>query len=296
MRGNARLKRANRVGQDEHRSNRPAADRDRTLVILLRGFLHRLRQLGVRDARPSQKCFARPRRRDTERRALHQLHVQLRFQAAHALGDRRLRHTEFARRGANAACLGDGEEMTLSALISRASAHPSRIEYAANSPGTFPHLATELLASHANVQFTYVPYKGVAQALPDLAGGRISMVVEGLAGLSGAIKARQIQPLAVTSSARLPNFPDLPTVSETLRDYRAIGWFAVLSRRGTAEPILARLHEELARVLASKDAESALHGLSSYPRPMNREALTAFIHEEHKLWGDVVRRIGFKPK
>lgn len=188
------------------------------------------------------------------------------------------------------------EAPTLAALISRASAHPSRVEYAANSPGTFPHLATELLASHANVQFTYVPYKGVAQALPDLAGGRISMVVEGLAGLSGAIKARQVQPLAVTSSARLPNFPDLPTVSETVRDYRAIGWFAVLTRRGTAEPILARLHEELARVLGSKEVESALHGLSSYPRPMSREALTAFIHEEHKLWGDVVKRIGFKPK
>jgi tripartite-type tricarboxylate transporter receptor subunit TctC len=178
------------------------------------------------------------------------------------------------------------EAPTLSALIARAGAQPGGIEYAANSPGTFPHLATELLAARANVQLTYVPYKGVAQALPDVAGGRIVMVVEGLAGLASAIKAREV---------RAPNFPDLPTASETVRDYRAIGWFAVMARSGTPESVLTRLHEELSRVVASSETASALQALSSYPRPMSREALAAFIRDEHKLWGDVVKRIGFKP-
>ena len=105
---------------------------------------------------------------------------------------------------------------SLAELIAYAKANPDRINYAANTPGTFPHLATEYFSQRAGIQMHFIPYKGSSPALADLIGGRLDLVVEGVAALGGAIKGGQLRPLGVSSTRRDPTLPDVPAIAETI--------------------------------------------------------------------------------
>src|SRR5205085_12678400 len=111
---------------------------------------------------------------------------------------------------------------TLEQFITLAKKRPGEILYAANNRGSFPHLAGEFFRHRAGIELTFVPYPGAAAGLQDILGGRISMIVEGPSALSGALQAGSIKALAVTSTTRLPNFPDLPTVAETIPGLRVV--------------------------------------------------------------------------
>ncbi len=178
-------------------------------------------------------------------------------------------------------------------LIAYARANPGKVTYAANTPGTFPNLATEYFAQQAQVQLHYIPYKGSAAALPDVIGGRLDLIVEGVAALGGAIKGGQIRPLAVTSMRRDPTLPDVPAVAESIPGFAAVGFFAVLAPGGTPEPIAAKLSDDFRQVLARPDIAKRLADLGNYVRPMTREEVTAFIRKERETWGAVIRRMGF---
>src|SRR6266850_2418114 len=89
-------------------------------------------------------------------------------------------------------------------LVAYAKANPDKVNYAANTPGTFPNLATEYFSQQAGIKMRFIPYKGSAPALADVMGGRLDLVVEGVAALGGAIKGGQLRPLGVTSTRRDP--------------------------------------------------------------------------------------------
>jgi len=183
---------------------------------------------------------------------------------------------------------------SLQDLLALASRTPEAIEYAANAPGSFPHLAAELFARRASVKLTFVPYKGAAAALQDIAGGRIAMIVEGLSGISGALQSGQLRALAVTSDKRLPDLPDVPAVSESLPGFSAVGWFAMFAPAKTPPDVVDRVHADLRAVLAQPDVISRLQGMGSYPRYMTREQLAEYVRSERALWGSIVRQLDLK--
>ena len=185
---------------------------------------------------------------------------------------------------------------SLKELISLASRNRHGLEYAANAQGTFPHLAGELFAQRAGIKLTFVPYKGAASALHDVAGGRLAMMIEGVSGISGALQAGQLRALAVTSEKRLPDFPELPSVSESIPQFSAVGWFALLAPAKTPSAVAARLHADLRAVLERDEVAIRLRALGSYPRYMTMEQLSDFIRRERALWGSVVKQIGLKPQ
>src|SRR5207244_12608868 len=113
-----------------------------------------------------------------------------------------------------------------------------------NTPGTFPHLATEYFAQQGKVQLQFVPYKGSAAALQNLMGGRLDLVVEGVAALGGAIKGGALRPIAVTSQRREPTLPDVPATAETIPGFSAVGFYAVLLHAKTPEAMAAKLSED----------------------------------------------------
>src|SRR5436309_7470122 len=122
---------------------------------------------------------------------------------------------------------------SLQDLIALAKARPGQILYAANARGTLPHLTAERFRNEAGIELRFVPYAGAAAGLQDLVGGRISMIVESLGPFLGAIQGGSLKALAVASAQRLPNFPDLPTVGETIPGFIATGWFPLLAPAGT---------------------------------------------------------------
>ncbi|MFM9889014.1 MAG: Bug family tripartite tricarboxylate transporter substrate binding protein [Burkholderiales bacterium] len=185
---------------------------------------------------------------------------------------------------------------TVSELIALAKREPGKIEYGANLPGSFPNLTAELFASRANVSFTFVPYKGIAPALQDMMAGRIAMVVDGIGGIAGPLKSGVLRPLAVTSARRLPNYPEIPSLAETLPGFEAIGWFALVAPAGTTASIVSKVSHDLRRAIEQPEVNAKLVALGSYPRPMTPEQLAAFIRQERERWAPVVRRMELKPQ
>ena len=114
---------------------------------------------------------------------------------------------------------------TLPQLIALAKKQPGTISIAVTGVGRLTHLTGLLLQERADIQLLPVPYNaGPAAALADVGSGRVSMIIEGYSGIVGAVKAGQVKLIAVAAAERLPQFPDLPTVAETLPGVSATGW------------------------------------------------------------------------
>jgi len=123
-------------------------------------------------------------------------------------------------------------------LIALAKKDPGKISIAVTGVGRLTHLTGLVFQDRAGVSLLPVPYNGgPAAALADVAGGRVSMIIEGYSGIVGSVKAGQVKLIAVASRERLPQFPDLPTVAETIPDFSATGWQVLVAPLGTPAPI-----------------------------------------------------------
>jgi tripartite-type tricarboxylate transporter receptor subunit TctC len=180
---------------------------------------------------------------------------------------------------------------TLPQLIALSKIKPGEILYAANSRGTFPHLTVERVRKETGADFTFIPYPGAAAGLQDLMGGRISMIVESIGALSGAMQGGSIKAIAVASTKRLPNFPDLPAASETIPGFEAMGWFALMAPAGTADPIVRQVNKDLATVLDLPELRKSFQDLGTFVRPMSPEETTKFIRNEQQVWRPIVRSL-----
>jgi len=181
---------------------------------------------------------------------------------------------------------------SLPELIALAKKEPGKILYAGNSPGTLPALTGDMLKQRAGIDMTFVPYPGFAAGLTDLKGGRISVIFESMSALAGAIQGGTVKLLAVASDKRLPQFPDVPTAAETLPGFVATGWFALLARTGTPEPIVRQLDGVLRASLADPGLQKKFIDLGTLAAPISPEEMQAFIAREEKNWIPVVRAAG----
>jgi tripartite-type tricarboxylate transporter receptor subunit TctC len=182
--------------------------------------------------------------------------------------------------------------LTLPGLIALAKRQPGKILYSGNSPGTIPALTGEMLNQRAGIKMTLVPYPGVAAALTDLKGGRISVVIESMSALAGAIQGDSVKLLAVASDKRLPQFPDVATVAETLPGFVATGWFALLARTGTPDPVVQKVSTALRAALADGGLKQQFAKLGTLATPMSPAEMQVFIAREEKNWIPVIREAG----
>jgi tripartite-type tricarboxylate transporter receptor subunit TctC len=186
---------------------------------------------------------------------------------------------------------------TLAEFIALAKQRPGTIAYAANYTGTLPHLTGEAFRKRSGIDVTFVPYTaGAPAALNDIMGGRVSMIVETLPALSGAIQGGTVKALAVTSATRLPQYPDLPTVSETMPGFEATGWFALMAPAGTADAIVRKVSLDLRAVLQQPELQQRFATLGTYARSLSPEELAHFIRGEQQLWKPVVKQLGLGPQ
>lgn len=181
---------------------------------------------------------------------------------------------------------------TLPELIALAKKEPGKILYSGNSPGTVPALTGVMLEQRAGIDMTFVPYPGVAAALTDLSGGRISVIIESMSALAGAIQGGSVKLLAVASDKRLRQFPDIATVAETLPGFEATGWFALLARAGTPDAIVQKVSSALRASLADPGLQQKFAKLGTVATPMSPSQMQIFIAREEKKWIPVVRGAG----
>jgi tripartite-type tricarboxylate transporter receptor subunit TctC len=183
---------------------------------------------------------------------------------------------------------------SLAEFIALAQRRPGDVLYAANNRGSFPHLAGEFFRSRAGIDLTFVPYPGAAAGLRDVMGRHISMIVEGPAALAGALRTGSIKALAVTSLTRLREFPDLPTVAETIPGFQVVGWFALMAPAGTPAHIVHKVSQDLQSVLKEPAVMERFATLGVYPRLATPAETAEFIRSEQRVWKPVIKDAGLE--
>jgi tripartite-type tricarboxylate transporter receptor subunit TctC len=127
--------------------------------------------------------------------------------------------------------------------------------------------------------------------LTDMMGRRVPMVIEAYSGLAGAIEGGNVIPLAVASPKRIPSFPDVPTVAETLPGFEAGGWQVVLAPAGTPDAIVRKVNADLVKVLSDPETRKRLARFQRDERPLTPAQTADFIHGQQAMWAPVLKQI-----
>lgn len=184
---------------------------------------------------------------------------------------------------------------TLADLIALAKKKPGVISYATTGVGRLTHLTGELLQMRAGIKLLLVPYTGgPSHAVADVGNGRVDFIIEGYSGIAAAIKSGLLKPIAVASAKRLPDFPDLPTVAETIPGVTATGWQVMVAPNGTPDAIVRKVSEDTARVAEDDHVKQSLARLGSYSYAMTAAEALAFVHQQQEMWRPVQEKIAQK--
>jgi tripartite-type tricarboxylate transporter receptor subunit TctC len=172
---------------------------------------------------------------------------------------------------------------------------PGQITYGSSGQGAIVHLTTELFLYMAGVKMTHVPYKGGGPAMTDLLAGHIQLVfATAPVGLPQA-KAGRLRALAVTTSARVPAEPGIPTVAESgVPGYEVTNWHGLIGPKGLPPPVVERLNGEMTKIIQHKDMEARLQSDGLTAAGGTPEQLYEQIRKEIEQWRQVVLRAGIK--
>jgi tripartite-type tricarboxylate transporter receptor subunit TctC len=175
-------------------------------------------------------------------------------------------------------------------LIAAARDKPGRINYGSLGVGSGPHLSMELLQSMSGTKLNAVQYKGAAPALTDVIAGHVPMMFVSTGLIVQGWKAGQLRPLGVGSRERLAQFPELPTVAETLPGFTAVVWFGLFAPSGTPRDIVVKINNAVQRLLADRDFRDRFLTPNLYePISGSPEQFAEQIHLDAERWQKVIR-------
>jgi tripartite-type tricarboxylate transporter receptor subunit TctC len=182
-------------------------------------------------------------------------------------------------------------------LAALAKTKPNFYQYASAGNGTLNHLLGEMLGSMAGIDLQHVPYKGVAPALNDVLGGQLPMLFASLPASLAHIKAGKLRALAVSSPARSPVLPEVPTIGETVPGYSGTLWIGLFAPVGVAPEVLAQLRAGMGKALAAKDLREKLElqGVElagAADKPVSPEQFAALLNEDIAKWARIVKSSG----
>lgn len=172
-------------------------------------------------------------------------------------------------------------------------ASPGKYTFGSAGNGTTSHLAGEIYKSRAGLAVVHIPYRGGAQAMTDLMGGQVDMMIEVMPNAAPQAKSGRIKPLAVTTASRVAGWPDVPTIAESgLPGFDVSAWDAIFVPAGTPRPIVNRLNEAIHKALADPELRAQLQSRGAEVAPGTPEELAKHIASNMTLWGDAVKRSG----
>lgn len=183
---------------------------------------------------------------------------------------------------------------TMAEVVAAAKANPGKVFYASPGSGNSGHLAGELLNSLAKVETAHVPYKGQGPAVADLLAGRVQMLYSSIPSVIDHVKQGRLRGIAIGSAKRLTSLPDVPTIAETVPGYEAYSWVGMVAPAGTPPAIVARLNHELTEILKQPDVREKLLQQGAITVGDTPEMFGAYIKDEIKKWGAVVRSANIK--
>jgi tripartite-type tricarboxylate transporter receptor subunit TctC len=178
-------------------------------------------------------------------------------------------------------------------LVAAAKAAPGRIDYASSGNGSAQHLVSALFTSMAGIQLNHVPYKGSGQAMQDLLSGTVKVSFAGIPNVLNHVRNGKLKALAVSTSTRWPDLPDVPTVAEAgVAGYEATLWLCVLAPAKTPPAIVNRLARELETALKDPEMAANLRRAGIGPTFMGPDKFGPFMRAEYAKWGKIVKQAG----
>jgi tripartite-type tricarboxylate transporter receptor subunit TctC len=179
-------------------------------------------------------------------------------------------------------------------LIAAAKAQPGRINYASSGPGTGGHMSVELLKSTTGIDLVHIPYKGAGPALVDVVAGQVPVICTSPLPAMPHVKSGRLRALGMTSLARSPAHPDVPTVAETVPGYQSTLWYALLAPARTPPAIIKRVHAETMKALAAPQMREQLLALGATPVGNSPQELQSFVGKEIQMWTKLVKQANIK--
>jgi len=180
-------------------------------------------------------------------------------------------------------------------LVALAKAKPGTLMYASPGNGSVPHLATELFKLRTGTELTHVPYKGGGPAVTDLVAGHVALMFASPIEVQQYVAAGKLRYIVASTKERAASVPNVPTVAEMgYPDFNVVAWFGIVAHAGTPKAIVARLSDEIGRVLAAPDMKEKFVAqgadLSYLPAP----EFDRFLAREREQWAQAVKASGAK--
>jgi tripartite-type tricarboxylate transporter receptor subunit TctC len=178
-------------------------------------------------------------------------------------------------------------------LIAYAKANPNKLNYGSAGNGTSHHLAGEMFKVSTGTQLNHIPYKGAGPAMQDLLGGQVDLMFDGMGSSAPQIRGGKLQPLAVTTAARSPAFPDVPTMIEAgVPDYLVTTWYGIWAPAGTPPEIIARMQAEVAKAMQVPNIKEIWTQQGATAGGNASAQFAAFVKTEIVKWAAVAKASG----
>jgi len=178
-------------------------------------------------------------------------------------------------------------------LIEHVKKNPGKVVFGSQGNGATPHLTANLFMAMTGTQMVHVPYRGETLVLQDMLGGHVDLFFGNVSAALALYRDGRIKVLAVTDTARSPAMPDVPTSAEAgLPGFVSAGWFAMVGPPKLPAALQNDISKATVEVLNMPDVQAKFRALSVEPIPMTPSDTAAFIKDESRRWGDVIKKTG----
>ena len=181
---------------------------------------------------------------------------------------------------------------TVAEFIAHAKANPGKLNFASSGNGTSVHMSGELFKLMAGIDIVHVPYRGSSAAYPDLMSGKVHVLFDNLPGSINFAREGKLKALGVTTAQRWPSTPDIPAISETVKDYEASVWYGISAPKGTPPDAVDKLNKAVNAALADPAMVKRFAELGAVPMPMSPQEFGKLVAEETVKWKKVVEFAG----
>jgi len=181
---------------------------------------------------------------------------------------------------------------TVAEFIAWVKANPGKVNMASSGNGTSVHLSGEMFMMMTDTKMQHVPYRGAAPAITDMLGGQVQVIFDNMPSIIQHVRAGSLRALAVTTTARSPQLPDVPTLADTVPGYEASALFGMGAPKKTPPEIIEKLNKEINAVLAEPGIKAKLVDLGSEPLIGSPEDFGKMIVAETEKWEKVVKAAG----
>jgi len=185
---------------------------------------------------------------------------------------------------------------TLKDFIALANEKPGQLNFSSAGVASTSYLSAEILKQDAKINIQHVPYKGAPEATTAVIRNDVQMYMAPIPATQELSATGKVKAIAINSAKRVPQLPDVPTVAETLPNYKYESWFGVLAPAGTPQPILTKVSEDIAKVLEMPDVREKLLAQGSIPAPTTPSEFDAINKADTERYGKILKDAGISPQ